>query len=54
MGRITQKIKNAKTLEDRFFAVVVMVGLVIVAVSGIVTAIENIGFIADIGIFQCL
>lgn len=50
MGRITQKIKNAKTLEDRFFAVVVMVGLVIVAVSGIVTAIENIGFIADIGI----
>ncbi len=47
--RLTQAIKEQKTLEDRFFAVVVLVGLTIVTVSEIVTFIEDIGYIANIG-----
>ncbi|MBP5608152.1 MAG: GGDEF domain-containing protein [Lachnospiraceae bacterium] len=42
-------IKENKTLEDRFFAVVVMVGLVIVTVSEIVTYVEDITYIANLG-----
>ncbi len=42
-------IKENKTLEDRFFAVVVLVGLVIVTVSEIVTYLEDITYIANLG-----
>ncbi len=49
MEKLRQSIKEQKTLEDRFFAVVVIVGLTIVTVSEVVTFIEDIGYIANIG-----
>lgn len=49
MDRLKKAIEERKSLEDRFFAVVVMVGLVIVTVSEIVTFVEGIGYIANIG-----
>ena len=49
LKKIDHEINDNKTLEDRFFSVVVIVGLAIVAVSEIVTMIENIGVIANIG-----
>ncbi|MBR6258219.1 MAG: GGDEF domain-containing protein [Lachnospiraceae bacterium] len=42
-------IKESKTLEDRFFTVVVLVGLAIVTVSEIVTYVEDITYIANLG-----
>ena len=49
LKKIDHEINDNKTLEDRFFSVVVIVGLAIVAVSEIVTMIENIGLIANLG-----
>jgi diguanylate cyclase (GGDEF)-like protein len=47
--KLAQSIREQKTLEDRFFAVVVMVGLAIVLVSMVVTFIEDISSAASVG-----
>ena len=49
LKKLDHEINDSKTLEERFFAVVVIVGLAIVTASEIVTVIENIGVIANIG-----
>ena len=49
ISRLEQAINERKSLEDRFFAVVVMVGLAIVTVSELVTFIEDISYIANLG-----
>ena len=49
MKKIQNAIKEQDTMEDRFFAVVVMVGLAIVSVSVVVTIVEEIGSVANIG-----
>ena len=49
MKKIQNAIKEQDTMEDRFFSVVVMVGLAIVSVSVVVTIVEEIGSVANIG-----
>ena len=47
--KLQQFYNRQKTLEDRFLAVVLFVGLAIVLVSMIVTFVEKIGSVADFG-----
>ncbi len=48
-NRLQTSIKENRSLEDRFFFVVVLVGLAIVTVSEIVTYMEDITYIANLG-----